>query len=390
MTHLIYECDVLDHYESQDDWEYNVVGEIVKLKQPAPGASAREHMAWTDYFMGEAPPHQLSDETLDRVYAQYQRLFTLQEQLRDQDYGVSVISEALSHLPKLTTISTSFTPGPKKRYRYLVGQSRTWLSRPVDDPSYDPPRGSGLPRGTSQLHSLLLGCYTAETQLMRLELGDINWQFVRDKSEEKTRMMKRSLRHLRELNLHITSVYDVCDVVYEYKTREFPGPRDHPDNALYNFIKAAPMLESLSVSFKTKRKEYKTELKDIVSDHHWKNLGRVGFENIRATQADFANFCSQHASTLRHLSLKDIELLPQGSWILTLENMQQTLSLDTAKIRGFLCCDDPPQLWCQIAIRYRNGFDHQGERNFAAISRYLVYGGTCPLLDEENCPNRRA
>ena len=379
---------MLDRYESQDDWEDNVVGEYVKVERPAPGASAREHMAWNDYIVEYPPPHQLPDETLDRVYAQYQRLFTLQEQLRDQDYGSSVISEALSHLPELTTISTSFTPGPKKDYRYLVGQSRTWLYRPFDNS--DQPRGSGQPRGISQLHSLLLGCYTAETQLTRLELGDINWQFVRDKSEEKTRMMKRSLRHLRELSLNITSEYDVCDDVYKDKTREFPGRRDHIDNALHIFIKAAPMLECLSVSFEYNRKEYKTELKDVVSDHHWKNLGRVSFENIRATQADFANFCSRHASTLRHLGLKDIELLRQGSWIPTLENMQKTLSLDTAKIRGFLCCDDPPQYWCQIAYRHRNGFDHQGERNFAALSRYLVHGGTCPLLDEKNCPNRRA
>ena len=383
VTYLIYESDILDRYESQDEWECNLVGEYVRVRPPAyPGVSDREYIASRyEWDMEGPPPHQLPRETLDRVYAEYQRIFTLQEQIRDQDYGVSMISEAISHLPKLTSISTSFTPNPREHHRYLVGQWRTWLQRPFDNLGY------GQPRGTSQLRSLLLGCYTAEIQLTRLELGEINWQFLQNESEENMRMMKRSLRHLRELKLNITLEYDVCDQVYDTRT-EFSGRQEHLNHALYNFTNAALMLESLSVSIKIDPINCQTELKHIVSDHHWTNLRRVHFENICATQADFAIFFSHHASTLRHLSLKDIELLPQGSWIPTLENMQKTLSLDTAKIRGSLYCVDPPQYWTQIAFCHRNGFDHQGERNFAALSRYLVYGGTCPLLDEENMPNR--
>ena len=223
----------------------------------------------------------------------------------------------------------------------------------------------------------------------RLKLGDINWQFLRSESEENMRMMKQSLRHLHELDLNITSEYDVCDNNYDFRI-EFPGRREHLDNALYNFIKAAPMLESLSVSFENDPIDYKPELKRIASDHHWKNLGRVSFENICASQADFANFCSHHASTLRHLSLKNIELLPQGSWIPTLENMQKTLSLDTAKIRGSLHYDDLPQYWSHNASCYRNAFNSQGERNRDALAKYLVYGGNCPYLDEEKHPNEEA
>lgn len=139
---------------------------------------------------------------------------TLQEQLRDQDYGVFIISEALSHVPKLTSISTSFTLNPEEHHRYLVGQWRTWLRRPFDNLGY------GQPRGTSQLRSLLLGYYTAGTQLTRLELGDINWQFLQNESEENIRMMNWSLRHLRELNLNITLEYDVCHQVYDRKSEQ--------------------------------------------------------------------------------------------------------------------------------------------------------------------------
>ena len=384
MTHLIYESDMLDRYESQDEWERNLVGEYVRVKPPAyPGESDREFLTWLydyDRDVVGPPPHQLPRETMDRTYAQYQRLFTLQEQLRDKDYGVSMISEALSHLPKLTSISTSFTPNPEARHRYLGGQWRTWLRRPFDNLGY------GQPRGTSQLRSLLLGYHNAEKQLRSLTLGDINWQFLQNESEENMRLMKRSLRHLRELNLNITLEYDVCDQVYDTRT-EFTGPQEYLNSALYNFTNAAPMLESLSVSISIDPSDCVTEIKHIVSDYHWTNLRRVHFENICATQADFTIFFSHHAPTLRHLSLKNIELSHRGYWIPTLEDMQKSLSLDTAKIRGFLKCYDPPQRWSNHNSCYGNRFSAQGERNRDALSKYLVYGGTCPLLDEEKHPN---
>ena len=199
-------------------------------------------------------------------------------------------------------------------------------------------------------------------------------------------MIKQSLRHLHELDLNITTEYDVYD--YEIGM-EIPQCRRYlTNNILYDFIKAAPMLKSLSVSFESFPTDYSAELKYIISDHHWTNLRRVYFENILTTQADFTTFCSHHASTLRYLSLKNVELLPQGKWIPTLENMQKTLNLDTAKFREGLYCDDPPQSWALHRSYYQNKFDTQGVRNRDALSKYLVYGGICPLLDEEKHPNR--
>ena len=342
VTHLIYDSDILDRYESRDEWERNLTGAYLPRK------------------------------TIDRLYAQYHRLFTLQEQLREKDYGVSIISEALSHLPKLTSISTSFAENPEEHYRYLPGQLRRWLERPVDNFGY------GQPRGTLQLRSLLLGYYTSGTQLTRLELGDINWQFLRNESEENMRMMKQSLRHLHKLDLVISTEYDVCDHVYDIET-EILECREYLNNALCNFIKAAPMLESLSVWFEVEPTDCRTELKHIVSDNHWTNLRWVDFGNIRATQADFVNFCSQHASTLRHLSLRNIVLLHPGKWIPTLETMQKTLSLDSANISGDLECDHPPGDWSHFSSCHWIGYGSQGQRTRDAISKYLVHGGTCPL-----------
>ena len=87
-------------------------------------------------------------------------------------------------------------------------------------------------------------------------------------------MVKRSLRHLRELNLNVTIGYDVYDEFYGIQIA-VPRRRDHLDSALYNLIKAAPMLGSLLVSFEIHSTVYKSEPKHIVSDHHWTNLRRV-------------------------------------------------------------------------------------------------------------------
>ena len=144
MTRLIYESAVLDRYESQDDWERNLVGEYDMVKPPAdPGASDREYTASRfEWFMGGPPPHQLPRETKDRDYARYQRQFTLQGQVREQDYGASTASEALCHLPRLTSISTYFNPNSQEDYLYLIGQLRTWLQGPFDNLGYGQPRGT--------------------------------------------------------------------------------------------------------------------------------------------------------------------------------------------------------------------------------------------------------
>ena len=198
-------------------------------------------------------------------------------------------------------------------------------------------------------------------------------------------MIKQSLRLLLELDLNNTTEYDVYD--YEIGMGIPQCRRYLTNNTLHDFIKAAPMLESLSVSFESSPTDCRTELKHIISDHHFTNLRQVHFKNILATQADFATFCSHHASTLRHLSLKNVELLPQGKWIPILKNMQKTLNLDTTKFRQGLYCDDPPQSWPFGGSYYQNKFDTQGVRNRDALSKYLVYGGTCPLLDEEKHPD---
>ena len=295
----------------------------------------------------------------DQGYIEYQRLFAAQEELRELDCGATIISEAFTRLPKLNSIVTAICYG-----------------QPIASP---------------QLRSLLAGSNHAEKQLTKLIIGDVSWRFLQDRAENMN-MMKQSLRHLRTLSLKLSTGYDPAT---DQLGAEIPECRNYfANNALVDFIRAAPRLESLSIRFDWDTVEYATELKHVVHDHTWSNLRSVVFEKIDITQQDFASFLGRHASTLQSLGLSAIRLLDQGGWVPTLMNVQKTLSLRSATIREGLYCDDPPQCWPLDGnvCAYDGGDDDDAQRKSTseALSYYLVHGGSCPLLDEENHPNAEA
>ncbi|CAD6592581.1 MAG: hypothetical protein ASARMPREDX12_006257 [Alectoria sarmentosa] len=175
-----------------------------------------------------------------------------------------------------------------------------------------------------------------------------------------------------------------------YLLAKFKAGLLHPYGDLVQCHPTAPELESLSIAFDYRTNDYATQLKHIVCDHHWPNLVRVEFGKIDATQADFAEFFTRHASTLRHLGLRAIRLVEQCQWVPTLEMVQKTLSLDTATLGLGIYCEDPPQYWPLEAnvFEYDDDENAQGNITRKALSNYLVHGGCCPLLDEERHPNQ--
>ena len=386
MTHLFYEPEAQAVYESHREWDADFSPCDLPIKAPAVpayGASEREHRAYQRARVKYAqdPCHQLRRDERDQGYIKYQSLFSAQEQLRKQDFGAPVILDAFSRLPKLVSISTSLGRNPMPGSPYLHGRFQPGLLHQYGD------LVQCHPAGVPQLRSLLLGSHHAGRQLTKLIIGNVNWQFLRDEAGNIDRM-KQSLRHLRVLDLMISTDYYINADVVRFQIsegREYPG-----DNALCDFIKAAPELESLSIAFDYYTTGYATRLKQIVCDHHWPNLMRVEFDKIDATQTDFADFFTRHASTLRHLGLRDIRLVEQCQWVPTLEMVQETLSLDTATLGHGIHCEDPPQYWTLEANDFEDDDeeDAQGNITSKALSNYLVHGGSCPLLDEGKHPNQ--
>lgn len=386
VTHLFYEPDALAVYGSQRDWDADVSSCDLPIRAPAVpayGTSEREHRAYQRARVKYAqdPCHQLRRDERDQGYIEYQRLFSAQEQLRKEDFGAPVFLDAFSRLPKLVSISTSLGRNPMPGSPYLLAKFKAGLLHPYGD------LVQCHPTGVPQLRSLLLGSHHAGRQLTKLIIGDVNWQFLRDEAGNMSRM-KQSLLHLRVLDLMISTGYDLDE---DEPGPEIPECREFLANyALYDFIKAAPELESLSIAFDYHTTDCATQLKHIVCDHHWPNLERVEFDKIDATQTDFADFFTRHASTLKHLGLRNIRLVEQCEWVPTLEMVQKTLSLDTATLGGIIYCEDPPQYWILEANVFEDDDDEDAQGNITskALSNYLVHGGRCPLLDEEKHPNQ--
>lgn len=401
MTHLFYEPDALIPWRPRGAWDplldfgLPVVTPTEVPAKPNLGASEREYRA---YNRASRKPVQERRQLLRakgaKGYIEYKKLVAKQEQLRQQDFGAPVILDALRHFPELAIVSMSLDRIFLSRSPYMSTKFKAGLCEPSGD------HGHSQPWGVPQLRSLLLGSHHAGNRLTKLTIGDVNWRFLQDEADNMN-MMKESLRHLRVLNLNITTI---DDAVEHSGLGEMASCRNYlASNALHDFIMAAPDLDSLLIGFDFYMATISaTELRHIVRDHRWTNLKRVEFGKMDATQADLANFFSRHASTLRHLGLKDIRLLGQGELVPTLEHIRKTLSLESATLRHSLCCEDPPQYWalsktiCRDPFQYEtlgpssrdedDGGDLQRLKTSEALSHYLVHGGSCPLLDEENHP----
>ena len=273
-------------------------------------------------------------------------------------------------------MSLGYNPVPHTSY--LINAFRASLQCPSGD------LGHGLPTGVPQLYSLLRASHEAGRQLTSLVVGDVNWQFLRVVRKCK-KAVKQSLRQVRVLDLSISTYNDFDKVRHDPKIQECR--KCLANKALCDLIKATPDLEDLSIAYDLNAI---AELKYVVGDHHWPKLRRVSFQRIAATHADFASFCTRHASTLKHMVLSAIRVLEQGEWPRTLETIQQILDLESADFRRYLTCADPPQSWLlsSSSIQGDSNENAQGNKTSAALSKYLVHGGSCPLLDQESHPNR--
>ena len=379
---LFYEPDALLFYESRKDGVIAPGSSIEVPIRPDRGASERDFRAYyracSKYT--QDPRHKLRRLRMDHGYVEYRRLFPAQEQLQSPEYGLSAISDAFSRLPELCSIVTPIHLGPGPSTLYLIKEFKVRLQCPNGD------LAQSLPARAPRLYSLLLASHDAGRQLTSLVIRDIDWRCLQDVPKCKD-VQKESLRQIRILDLSIS-------IGNEFDENE-NGPeilacREYlANNAICDFIKAAPHLESLSVMLWTNTAAYVTKLKNIVDDHYWPKLKSITFAMIDATYADLASFCTRHAATLKHLGLHAIRLLEQGEWPPTMEIIQKTLNLESADFQRYLDCDDPPQYWPLSSAGFEDDDDEtaQGNRTSAALSKYLIHGGSCPLLDEENHPN---
>ena len=379
VTSLYYEPNTLDEYKTEDSWERQICHRIHPEDleaTPAPDASERAHRAWRRNItrIRQRPRHNYSRSCLEEAYTEYTRMYAKQEDLRNRDYGFKELADAMSRLPKLSEICMN--------YGWAICQRPTNAKNPFAAGLIN---AGGDYCGIPFMRSLLLAVHAAGVELSTLELGSVDWKFLQ-LSDEILKRMESSLYHLTALELAISTGMD--DSGNEIGVEILVCRRYLRNNAkLAKFLAAAPNLKNLTISFDWNKPYSPAKLNQIVGTQIWPCLESFAIKNVDAAPKHLNCFFEHHASTLKHISMDTIRLV-KGTWLETLEKMSKVLNLNSAYIRGEILGENPPQCWNLEPDLWAEYSDlrSQGNRTSKAIQEYLVYGGTCPLIDEDAYP----
>ena len=103
------------------------------------------------------------------------------------------------------------------------------------------------------------------------------------------------------------------------------------------FLRSLHALRSLSLSLHTRTAidpSAAASICDILPLEDWAGLRELSLSNIDTTGDDFILLMRNHASTLKKLHLKDVRLVPNGSWTQVLKAVQPVLKLNSATYEG--------------------------------------------------------
>ena len=381
ITSLYYEPNTLHQYATQNEWEESIFDKSYFQgfeAVPPPDASERRLRAYRRNItkIRERPRHSYSRSHLEKAYKEYTRMYAEQEDLRNKGYGLEELSDAMSRLPNMSEICMNHGWCIRQRPEGAKNAFAAGLSNAGGD-------YCGIPF----MRSLLLAVHGASIQLDTLQLGGVDWKFLQ--LDEKTfKRIKYTLRHLRTLELAITTGMDESGNEIGV---EIPTCQKYlcNNNTLLEFLAAAPKLKDLAIGFDWYEPFCPAKLNQVLGDTVWPCLESIALENIETTFEDWIHFFKQHASTLKHVTVKTIILL-DGTWIDALKRMSQVLNLESVYARGYLIGKNPPQYWYlepDIWAEYSD-LRSQGNRTSRAVQEYLVFGGSCPLLDEVAHPQR--
>ena len=363
VTALYYEPDTLIKHATQADWEADVSNyPFVHCLDPARLSDSSERSLHRRNVSKNKRRNvtRFSRRKLKKAYEESNRMYAEQEDLRNRGYGFKELSDAMSRLTKLSDICMNYR--------------RTSTPR-----SLSVARGDCC--GIPFMRSLLLAVYHAGIELDTLRVGDVNWKFLQQ-SDDTFKHMKYTLRHLTTLELVINTESGNC------VGAEIPTCRQylHNNNKLLEFLAAAPKLKDLSIAFDWYTPYCPAGLTQIFGETVWPCLESISMDNVDATFEEWNHFFERHASTLKHVAMKTINLR-NGTWIDALEQMSKVLSLKSVYADGQLFGDNPYQNWwlghdtCNKYTHVSRDKEIQANLTSKAVRDYLLEGGSCPLLD---------
>ena len=381
VTSLYYQPNILDEYVSQEKWEKRIAysGYPRNFERcPGPDASERSLRCWrrnlTKYRARHL--HRYSRGYVKKAYKGYTQRYAEQEDLRNRNYGLKELSNALSHFPNLSEICLNHGRAiyePPIGFRDLFAGGL--LSAGEDY--------CGIPFMRSLLHAI----QEADVALNELQISSVDWRFLQQSGDAWVHM-KSALRHLTILELEIsTAMEDHRDGDFGVEIPTCRRYLDNNTNKLPDFLAAARNLKHLKISFQWHEPCCPAELEQVFGNVTWPCLESIILEYIDATSVNLDRFFRKHASTLKHLSMETV-CLQKGNWPKTLERMNKVLNLKSADFRGYLLGEYPSQRWRlePDALTELGYMRSQGIRTRKAVEEFLVRGGCCPLIDNDAHP----
>ncbi|KAL8741966.1 MAG: hypothetical protein Q9190_005490 [Brigantiaea leucoxantha] len=387
VTSIVYEYDTLDYYDTQVEWERHIIRcrEVDgTLEHPGPSSTERERRAY-NRALGKAfhkPVQKIfpafrKPAFRKKAYKAYLDLFNGQENLRKQGYGFAIITDAMTRFPKLEKICMSEACAAFFPTNYSKNAFGAGLLSPF-----------GLDQDTRNsgqilMRSLLVSAYEAGTKLTSMRIGYPNWKLITNLDRDLWKV-KEAMRDLRELFIFISRDCEDFDNEDEMLSEDIPEGQEHLDNnGLIQSLTAATQLETLAVYIFWDEPFGPVEIKQIVGDFTWRQLKRVEFRCVEASEEDWISFFKRHSQTLREVSLEEIGLF-DGSWITAFDAMYDVCQLERVRLKGNFYTKDP-----YFCLHFGRANDpHKKSRSdpddrFNQLrwntEKFLVHGGPNPL-----------
>ena len=378
---LFYEPDRFRPYRTQEHWEKHILDEGCPLWCESMDECSMYYSTIPDSYLSDnisENTQQLLKDHLADGWAAYQSTYEGQERLRSRGYGSDQICSAISKFPNLTSICMSLGSNTSCQTDQ-IGSARFKKCRKGQH-YYDELDSFGV----QQMRSLLLGASFANLSLLQARLGDVNWRIFQATNVD-FESMKKPLKSVFYLELRIIVGNDTWESDENSKCYEYL----ESSKRLLHMIEDSLMIETLVLTFDSSYPHCPTDLKYVVGSIRWTFLATVWLQCLDTDEDTWVDFYSNHRQTLRHVHFDTIRLT-SGRWVSTLQAMRNILSLTSATLGGSLLGNNPPQHWTldlkgQIEL---DDINHQCNRTRVAIEEYLISGGDCPLLKEDDHPQQ--
>lgn len=294
------------------------------------------------------------DKELAKGWKRYNRLYSQQLELQENQTDERQILLAILRFPKLNTMSLSLNSALDAQSTYIKESFKKALVIPQGEHGLYPYEPSGL----RQYVSLMRGFCVPEkfdplallasgmeipssldpaksvSALRVLHLASISWLIFKAVPLPAMSAINASLCNLVDLILDFATGHDEGSM----RGLEIEMCRECLDQGhLLDFVASAPKLERLHVSFDfLYPHKQAASLEYIVGSKKWPKLGHLTLGNIFTTQAQLVAFLKRHRETLQNWCFSSMCLVTGADWKEALKEIRDVSPWKNALVCGEL------------------------------------------------------